>query len=214
MMLPSEFRQYLNPFFEDLKEQRKSEHQSLVRMLKSVKYKRVLSDWEAYLISKDSKSGQKTRSVRELAKSVITRRNKKVLRFGLKILVTGSDELLHQLRIECKKLRYLLEFFNSLFSQDKIQNLIKKLKLLQDNLGDFNDLVIQQERLNDSVQKLTTRTKNGKNTVLAFGMLIGKLNEKQRMIKNEFAQSFSAYAAPEVQKIYDDLFQNRERGLR
>jgi len=214
MMLPSNFRQYLNPFFNDLKEQRKSEHQSLVKMLKSAKYKRILSDWETYLNSKDSRNQQNAKSVRELAKGVISKRNNKVLKFGQKILVTGSDELLHQLRIEGKKLRYLLEFFSSLFSQDKIQALIKKLKLLQDNLGDYNDLVIQQERLNDSVREMTTRTKNGKITVLAFGILIGKLNEKQRMIKKEFAQSFSHYAAPEVQKIYDDLFQNQERRLR
>lgn len=214
LMLPVELRPYLNSFFEDLKEQRKTEHQSLVKTIKSVKYKRILSDWESYLKSEDIRNRQKVAPVRELAKNIIMKRNKKVLKFGQRVLITGSDELLHQLRIECKKLRYLLEFFNSLFSQEKIQYLVRKLKLLQDNLGDYNDLVIQQKRLIDSAREITPRTRGGKNTVLALGILIGKLNEKQQIIKKEFAKSFSGYAAQEVQKILDELFQVQERRVR
>jgi CHAD domain-containing protein len=214
LMLPVELRPYLNSFFEDLKEQRKIEHQSLVKTIKSVKYKRILSDWESYLKSEDIRNRQKVAPVRELAKNIIMKRNKKVLKFGQRVLITGSDELLHQLRIECKKLRYLLEFFNSLFSQEKIQYLVRKLKLLQDNLGDYNDLVIQQKRLIDSARDITPRTRSGKNTVLALGILIGKLNEKQQIIKKEFVKSFSGYAAQEVQKILDELFQVQERRVR
>ena len=152
--------------------------------------------------------------IRELAKNIIMKRNKKVLKFGQRVLITASDELLHQLRIEGKKLRYLLEFFSSLFAQEKIQYLVRKLKLLQDNLGDFNDLGIQQERLIDSAREITPRIRGGKNTVLALGILIGKLNEQQQMIKKEFVKSFSSYAAQEVQKIFDELFQVQGRRIR
>jgi CHAD domain-containing protein len=198
LMLPLELRQYLNPFFENLQEQRRTEQQSLVATLKSAKYKQILSDWGAYLLSKD----------------IGNQRNKKVLKFGQQILTTGSDELLHQLRIEGKKLRYLLEFFNSLFVQDKIYYLIEKLKILQENLGEFNDLIVQQERLIDSAREITPRSRTGKNAVLALGILIGKLNEKQQVIKKEFAKSFSGYADPKVQKIFDELFHVQERHSR
>jgi CHAD domain-containing protein len=197
-----------------LKEQRKTEHQSLVKTIKSVNYKRILSDWESYLKSEDIRNQQKVGSIRKLAKNIIMRRNKKVLKFGQRILITVSDELLHQLRIEGKKLRYLLEFFSSLFAQEKIQHLVRKLKLLQDNLGDYNDLVIQQKRLIDSAREITPRTRGGKNTVLALGILIGKLNEQQQMIKKEFVNSFSSYAAKEVQKMFDELFQVQGRRIR
>jgi len=214
LMLPQELRDYLNPFFEDLRQQRIAEHRALVTTLKSVKYKRILSDWRTYLLSKDKLNRQNLSSATALAQHIILKRNKKVLKFGQKILVTGSDELLHQLRIEGKKLRYLLEFFSSLFVEEKIQYLIRKLKLLQDNLGDYNDLVVQQERLFESAKELTNRNKTGKNAVLALGILMGKLNEKQQTIKNEFAISFSFYIDSNVQKIFDELFQVQGRRVR
>ncbi len=55
-----------------------------------------------------------------------------------------EDEVVHQLRINCKKLRYLMEFFAPLFPENEIKTLIKALKLLQDNLGNFNDYSVQQ----------------------------------------------------------------------
>jgi CHAD domain-containing protein len=214
LMVPVELKQYLKPFFKALAEQRKIEHQSLIKLIKSAKYKRMLSEWESYLNSKEVRNHQKSGSVRELAGNVIIKRNKKVLDFGQKIILTGSDDLLHQLRIEGKKLRYLLEFFQSLYPLEKIQFLIKKLKLLQDNLGELNDLVIQQRRLIDSAREISPATRGEKNTVLTLGILIGKLNEKQLIIKREFSKLFSNYADSEVQTIYDDLFQLHRRHIR
>jgi len=210
-MLPGELRIYLDSFFGNLKEQRKTEHQSLVRTLKSSRYRRILSNWRSHLQSTKSERNQNAISAKLLAQNVIRKRNKKVLKFGKQILATGSDELLHQLRIEGKKLRYLLEFFSSLFVQEKIQFLIGNLKLLQDNLGDYNDLSVQQEKLYTSANDIAPRNKTGKNTVLAFGVLIGKLGEKQQKVKNEFAKTFSIYADSKVQKIFDELFPVHER---
>jgi len=214
LMLPRELRNYLIPFFDELHEQRKAKHEILVATLKSAKYKRILSNWRTYLQSQNSGNIPKIQSARILAQTIIMKRNKKVLRFGHKILSTGSDELLHQLRIEGKKLRYLLEFFSSLFNQQQIHFLIGKLKLLQDNLGDFNDLIVQQEKLHNSVKEITPRSKSGKNAVLTLGILIGKLNEKQQRVKKEFAKTFSSYSDIKVQKIFDELFQVQGRHVR
>jgi CHAD domain-containing protein len=214
MMLPVEFRQYLNPFFKDLHEKRKSEHCALVAMLKSTRYRRILSSWKTYIQTQNSDTNQNYRSAKSMAQTIIKKRNKKVLNFGQQILTTGSDELLHQLRIEGKKLRYLLEFFSSLFVRQKMQYLIENLKLLQDNLGDYNDLVVQQQKLYESLQSISSRTKAGKNTVLTLGILIGKLNEKQQRVKKAFAKTFSSYSDPKVQKIFDELFKVQGRRIR
>ena len=211
LMVPVELRQYLNPFFKTLEEQRKMEHRLLIKIIKSAKFKRILSEWESYLKSNEVVSHRKYGSVSDLARKVINKRNKKVLDFGRKILLTGSDDLLHELRIECKKLRYLLEFFQSLYKPEKIHYLIKKLKFLQDNLGDLNDLFIQQERLIYSAREIKPTSLREKNTILTLGILIGKLNEKQLIIKKEFAKLFSSYAAPDVQKLYDEFFQVYKR---
>lgn len=57
----------------------------------------------------------------------------------------SNDGEVHQLRIECKKLRYLLEYFAPLYGPNQghlgIQHRanVKQLKQLQDRLGAFND---------------------------------------------------------------------------
>ena len=56
----------------------------------------------------------------------------------------SPDEALHRLRIDAKKLRYLLEFFRALYPPKEIGAVVGALKSLQDNLGDFNDLSVQQ----------------------------------------------------------------------
>jgi CHAD domain-containing protein len=213
-MLPRELRNYLFPFFKGLHEQRKIEHGVLVKTLKSAKYKRILSNWKTYLQLQKAEEIRNIPSARMLAQTIILKRNKKILKFGQQILSTGSDELLHQLRIEGKKLRYLLEFFSSLFVQQKIQYLIEKLKLLQDNLGEFNDLAVQQEKLNNSAKEISLRNKKGTNVVLTLGILIGKLNEKQHRVKNDFAKIFSSYSDIKVQKIFDELFKVQGRCVR
>ena len=76
---------------------------------------------------------------------------------------------------------------------------------MQNNLGDIHDLIIQQQRLIDSARELNPEGRIEKNTALTFGILIGKLNEKQLIKKNEFAKLFSNYAAPDVQKIYNEI---------
>jgi triphosphatase len=46
----------------------------------------------------------------------------------------------HKLRIAAKKLRYTLELLGSLFDQDDLQDFVKPLKRLQDDLGYANDV--------------------------------------------------------------------------
>ena len=61
--------------------------------------------------------------------------------------VHSADKKLHKLRIECKKLRYLLEYFAPLFTAGAYQCELKKLKQLQGYLGDFNDSAVEHDFL-------------------------------------------------------------------
>jgi CHAD domain-containing protein len=55
-------------------------------------------------------------------------------------------DTLHALRIDCKYLRYILEFSLDLIGDDG-QQLIQQIKQLQDQLGDLNDAAVAQEML-------------------------------------------------------------------
>ncbi len=208
-MLPENRRDYLNPFFEDLKCKRKCEIALVIKILKSVRYKRIIGEWEFYLntkINAKDLTATEKKPIIIIARNVIYQRNQKVLEFGKNILVTPSDELLHRLRIAGKKLRYLLEFFNSLFPQAQMQILIKKLKKLQDNLGDYHDLAVHQEMLKKFAEQLTIKESGEKDTIFTIGILTRKLNEKQKLVKKDFFETFRIYSAPEIQKIFHALF--------
>ncbi len=208
-MLPENKRDYLNSFFEDLKCKRKSENAAVVKILKSEKYKRVINEWKFYLNTKantDDLTAKGKKPSIIVARKVICNRNKKVLEFGKNLLIISSDKQLHRLRIAGKKLRYLLEFFNSLFPQTEMKFLIKRLKNLQDNLGDYHDLAVHQEMLEKFKEQIIKKGNEKKETILTLEMLIIKLNEKQKLVKQDFIETFLIYSAPEIQDIFHDLF--------
>jgi CHAD domain-containing protein len=203
-MLPDKMKRDIEPFFRGLNHERKLAQKTLKNNLISEEYMKIVKFWEKFLnkpVPKKPADFQAKWPILEYAQSVILQRFKKVIKLGESISHDSPDELLHKLRIECKKLRYLLEFFASLFSPDKIVFLIKQLKKLQDNLGDFNDLSVQQQTLQKFVDSETN-----KKTLLSIGMLIGKLNEKQARAKEDYASTFQQFASPETRKIFIKLF--------
>jgi CHAD domain-containing protein len=64
------------------------------------------------------------------------------------VLPSATVELLHALRIECKKLRYTVEFFREVLGHEA-KAVIDDLKDLQDHLGDLNDAQVATHTLND-----------------------------------------------------------------
>lgn len=214
-ILTADMRQMLNSFFMDLRKKRKIEYRALIRLINSQRYKKIIDQWESFLQStawESSSGGGQEKSIIKTAGMVIRKRNNKMLDFGNRLLISASDELLHKLRIEGKKLRYLLEFFSSLYSKDKMEFLVTKLKQLQDNLGDYNDLVVQQATLKEYSKKINGRTKNDRQTILSIGILIGKMNEQQKYLKMSFSNIFSEYSSKAVQTIFHELFYPSRKG--
>ena len=123
-----------------------------------------------------------------------------MIKDGDYILTHTQDELLHALRIECKKLRYLMEFFTSLFPRKKMTRLIKQLKRLQDNLGEFNDLSVQQEYLMHMAEELPIDEARSRKALVATGYLVENLGYKQKRVKANFADTFTEFASPANQK--------------
>ena len=87
-----------------------------------------------------------TSPIGQLAPHLIDRRwrevRKRSKRFGR---LTARQR--HKLRIAAKKLRYTLELLGSLFDQDDLQEFMKRLKRLQDDLGYANDVRVAHQIL-------------------------------------------------------------------
>ncbi len=212
-MLPESLRAGIDPLFEYLREQRVSALQAVCQGLEEPDYQAFLAEWEAFLSLPapeidDQSAPNASRPAIELARERIYQRYRRVIRDGKAILADeqATDEALHALRIDCKKLRYLLEFFASLFPADEIEALVRQLKRLQDNLGDFNDLCVQGDYLLKVSQELPLEGEQARQTLAAIGCLVGALESEKVRVRGEFAETFRAFAARENRERVRSLF--------
>ena len=113
---------------------------------------------------------------------------------------------MHTLRIEGKKLRYLMEFFSSLFPRVEMNALIGQLKKLQDNLGNFHDICVQQEYLLSNTDELPIIDSSSKKALVAIGSLIETVGGGKKIEKDAFAKTFADFSSPENSRLFRKLF--------
>ena len=211
-MLPAVLRDDIDPLFRHLRKKRAKAFQQVVRGLRSKKYSNMMMDWETFLNMPPPSSATATNAelpVIDLARQRIYKKYRGVVKTGSKILTKTEDEMLHVLRIECKKLRYLMEFFTALFPRKKVKALIEQLKNLQDNLGDFNDLCVQQEYLLNVSAELPAGQRQLQKTLVAIGSLIETLDHEKKSVRDAFARTFTDFAAPANQGLFQELFASK-----
>jgi CHAD domain-containing protein len=208
-LLPKGMREDIVPLFDYLRTLREKALETVIISLSSPEYTGVLGEWEEFLnepIAKKAAAANANIPIIDLARKRIFKRYRRVIQDGDNILTHTQDELLHALRVDCKKLRYLMEFFASLFPQKKMNRLIKQLKNLQDNLGEFNDLSVQQEYLMHMAEELPMDDPRSRKALVATGYLVENLSYKQNGVKANFAGTFMEFASPANQKLFRQLF--------
>ena len=209
-MLPEPLREGVNFFFDYLSHQRMNEHREFADFLISSQYKKILSSWDLYLASQEKQPPNQLDAtalpVLQVAKKMISKRHDQILESGRKINVSTSDEELHKLRIRCKQLRYLMEFFSSLFPEKDMKNLISQLRKLQDNLGDFNDLYVQQKNLKFFLEKMAPTNRDIVNVAAAIGGLVTQLRQEQIKVRGEFTQKFKEFNSKENIELFRHVF--------
>jgi CHAD domain-containing protein len=212
--LPEAMRQDIIPLFDYLRFLRQRALQEVIASLSSTEHALILEDWEAFLkkpVPKKPRTVNAALPIADLARMRIYKRYRRVIKDGDYILTHMQDELLHDLRIECKKLRYLMEFFASLFPTKKMARLIKQLKKLQDNLGEFNDLSVQQEYLMHMAEELPLDDPRSRKALVATGYLVENLGYEQKAVKANFARTFSEFASPVNQALFRRLFAKKSK---
>jgi CHAD domain-containing protein len=142
----------------------------------------------------------------EVASERIWRTYRKTLKEGNAITVESPAEALHDLRKTCKKLRYLMEFFQSLYPRSDIKELIRVLKTLQDNLGDFQDYEVQVSTLKEFSHQMVAEGQVPPDTLLAMGILIDGLERRQQQAREEFSDRFSGFSQQDNQERFRKLF--------
>ena len=207
--LPAPLRPHLDPLREFLAGHYDATHKAMVRALGSARFRGILKSWRAFLearVPERSAVPNAMRRSKEVADERIWRMYRRVRKEGRAITPDSPPEDLHELRKSCKKLRYLLEFFTSLYPKKQVGALIKLLKVLLDNLGRFQDLAVQAEHLRDTAAQMRDEEHVDTDTLLAMGILVGDLYAGQQRARVEFSKIFSTFDAQANQAAFRDLF--------
>ncbi|MCB1797819.1 MAG: CHAD domain-containing protein, partial [Gammaproteobacteria bacterium] len=129
---------------------------------------------------------------------------------GRAVFAGGHAEDMHALRKDCKKLRYLIEFFRGLYPQPALKGIIRALKDLLDNLGEFQDLEVQADTLRGFAREIADQESDSLSAVLAIGALVADLLRRQQAAHERFAGCFSAFDTPDNRAQYKALFKGED----
>jgi CHAD domain-containing protein len=207
--IPAGARADLTPLHEFLMTHRAIEQDALVKALKSARYRTLVKNWRALLESAPPSKGlpaNAARPVFQLADERIWHIYNRSLKQGRAITPDSPAPDLHELRKTCKKLRYLMEFFQSLYPAREIRLLIRVLKSLQDNLGQFQDYEVQVSTLKRFSHQMVEENKVKPDTLLAMGMLIERMEDSQKLARQEFSDRFETFAATENVEHFRKIF--------
>ena len=182
---------------------------TMVRELRSARTRALLDNWSnvlAGLVDSDpDRRPDGPRPVADVAGERIAAVHRRMVKMGRRIDDDSPAEALHELRKKGKELRYLLEFFASLYPPDVIKPMVSSLKGLQNVLGRFQDREVQADRLRalgDEVAAL----EGGAPALMAMGVLVQQLAADQAAARAEFAKSFKAFSSKEQRALVKQTF--------
>jgi CHAD domain-containing protein len=196
------------------------ERRTMVRTLRSDRTRGLLDNWSQFLdrltacaaaspdaaAQADVAAGpDAARPVRDIAGRRIAKVYRRMVKMGAAIDDDTPAEALHELRKQGKELRYLLEFFSSLYPGAVVKPMVSSLKDLQDVLGRFQDREVQAgllRSLGDEVGVLD----GGAAALMAMGVLVQRLSEEQAVARAQFAESFAGFAARSQRKLVEQTF--------
>jgi CHAD domain-containing protein len=133
------------------KKRRRKARRRLTRYLRSKRYRtlvEVLAEFTATPGNgvRPPASPHAPVEVRHVLGTSLWARYESVWAYG-PLIETASVETLHDLRIECKYLRYALEFFQPILNETKAARLIATVVAVQDHLGELHDASVAGEML-------------------------------------------------------------------
>lgn len=205
----------LKPLRAHLSTRQKEEQAKLGKYLKSAEYREFFAKWMAVL-GKPWKSPSKKwvggQEVRFVANRRIMKIYKRILKQGAMLTEHSPAPAVHEMRIACKKLRYMIEFFRSIYPQEEVDPLVALLKELQDTLGDFQDHEVHRLELYGYAEEMAAKKQAAPRTLVAMGELAESLAERQRRARGEIEGKFASFGSSETKQKFRAVFgQKAER---
>src|SRR5262252_3450695 len=184
------------------------EYDRLVEALDSTRYQRLLADWKAFLESPLPSAPQAEYAHDPLATAVARRArrlSKRIARSAKAIDARTAAERLHDIRIDAKKLRYLVDAASACYRPADVKCILAALKKLQRALGDFNDAHVQETLLVDCGRAVCAAG-SPSSALLTLGRLAERCRQRRENSREDVAETLSLFRDREVQKACKRAF--------
>ncbi len=151
--LPAENAGALDPLLEAWSERREAARRQMLDYLDSSAYRRLVTEFSAFLTTPGAGAiavaadAATPYQVRHVIPGLILERYASVRAYE-RLLPDAPTTTYHALRIECKRLRYALEFFREVLGEET-PALIKQITAMQDLLGELQDACVAAGLLTD-----------------------------------------------------------------
>lgn len=180
----------------------------LLHALDSARYEHFVSDYMAMLRSGPNSSAhassEAARRARQEMPGLILRRYAKVRTYGDAIDADSPAQELHELRIQCKRLRYALEFAATLYPK-AVRYYAPRLVELQDLLGAHQDAFVAIAQLRDL--SLLHQRELPTQTIFALGEISQRYAHQADELREQFPKLYrriKGKAWQQVQRAMDE----------
>lgn len=192
-LTPKEPAECFDPMLDILHQRRAAALAAVVAELQSQAYQDFKAAWrQSVAVAADHPAPP----LGPVAGEVIWKTYKRIIRDGAAITPASPPEDLHDLRKKCKRLRYLLEFFQDLAVTSA---LVKALKTLQDCLGAHQDYAVQHDLVREIRLALSAAdVAVPKATIAALAHLEAVLSRRQEQARSDFTALFEDFAARKI----------------
>ncbi|HJO95902.1 MAG TPA: CHAD domain-containing protein [Victivallales bacterium] len=194
-LLNKKNRDLLEVFFHKLELKRRTAYKEVVKDILSQEHRNFIKKLNVFLKTDNEKQKDINSDlyIKDMVTEQINIRYSKIFKPGSKILTSSPDKKFHRLRIQFKKLRYLIELFSNLYLSESLTVLIEELKEIQDHLGKINDYSIQHSMV---VQYLKPLDDSSNKNVMYRNMLLDLTKAIDEEKKNEiilFVKTFKSF---------------------
>jgi CHAD domain-containing protein len=178
-----------------LEQTQHEEHNRLVEGLQSDRFQRLTEQWKAFLdrpITLQPAAVNARRRLTDVVFERALRLSRRISRQAAVIDETTAAEAVHDLRVQAKKLRYLVDVTPASGDDSDLRRVVSALKALQRVLGDFNDAHVQRQRLLDCGRSMSAAGTRAE-TVSAIGRLAKQARERRDRLRADVVAEARAF---------------------
>jgi CHAD domain-containing protein len=172
------------------------EQRLLEQVLDSDRYQTLLAGWRDFLQDPPPEIPEPKNAARPLmdvASRRVWRLYRRLVDQAMALDAETPPDAIHQVRIQGKKLRYMIDALRSLRDRSELDRIVSSLKKVQSVLGDFNDAQIQERSLLSFGTAFAEAGAENPAALLTLGRLAEKARNRALSLRAEVDHELSRF---------------------